>query len=102
MERIKEEHPVKIGSKTLFLDLYVPRLKLGIECQGKQHFEFNKFHYQDANAFREAKRNDRKKEEQCKELGITLIKINYNEKIDKDMLLNKILEVRQRDIEEEN
>ncbi len=100
LEKIREEHPIKIGNKTLYLDLYIPRIKLGIECQGKQHFEFNKFHYQDANAFREAKRNDLRKEDECKELGITLIKVNYNEDMTKDLLLSRILEVRQKDIQE--
>ncbi len=90
-EGIKQEEPIKINGKTLYLDIYLPRLKIAVECDGIQHSIYNKFFHVDAMAFRQQKENDRLKEEFCAAVGITLVRINYNEQMDKNKLKDKIL-----------
>ncbi len=91
-EAIRQEETIKIDNKTLFLDIYIPRFKVAIEVDGQQHYEFNKFYHADAAAFIRQKKNDKLKEEYCRESNISLVRIRYDEKVDKDILTNKIME----------
>lgn len=90
-EAIRQEEPIRINSKTLYLDIYLPRLKIAVECDGIQHTIYNPFFHADATAFKQQKINDRLKEEYCQTVGITLVRINYDEEIDKNTLRAKLL-----------
>lgn len=96
-EKIKEEISIKVGNKTLYIDIYIPRLKLAIEADGVQHSKFNPFFHADINSFNQQKKNDKLKEDYCKEEGITLVRVKYNDIMTveslSNMILNKLTEV---------
>ena len=56
----------------LFLDFYIADKRLAIECQGKQHFQYNPFFHIDKTE-ENFKDNDIKKYKLCKDNGIELI-----------------------------
>ena len=56
----------------MFLDFYLKDKKIGIECQGKQHFEYNPF-FHIGKTEENFKDNDIKKYNICKDNGIELI-----------------------------
>lgn len=89
-ETIREEEPIKIGKKTLYLDIYIPRLNIAIEADGEQHFKFSKFYHADIFAFNKQKNNDKEKEEYCTESGITLVRIKYNDSMTVNDISKKI------------
>ncbi len=91
-ETIKEELPIKIGNKTLYLDIYLPRLKIALECDGQQHSKFNKFFHADIASFNQQKKNDKNKEDYCEEEGISLIRVKYNDSMTVENITNKILD----------
>ena len=69
------------------LDFYIPFLKMGIECQGVQHFkpidfagEGKEWAYEN---FKYIKNNDKVKKELCEQNGIKILYFNYNDKINK-------------------
>lgn len=68
------------------LDRYYPELKLAWEFDGKQHEEFNKYIHKTKANFEYYKQCDALKEKQCKQQGITLIRIAYNYKISPEAL----------------
>lgn len=75
------------GSKTdknssLYLDFLLTGKKLAIEVQGKQHFEYNTFHYNNKVEFGKAQNRDSVKRDWCEMNNITLIELPYNESDD--------------------
>lgn len=76
---IQEEVPLKIGNQTLYLDIYLPLLKLAIEVHGEQHYQENSYFYKSKADFYKAQKRDKDKEDFLKEQGITLIILKYNE-----------------------
>ena len=87
---IANDKPIKVGNRTLYIDIFIKNLKLAIECDGDQHDSFNKFFHGDAAGFVKSKENDMLKTEYCKYNNITLIRIKYKEQLDKQTLLKKI------------
>ena len=75
--------------KGLELDIFIGDLKLGLEYQGKQHFEPVK-HWGGKKAHAELKKRDTKKKKLCKSLGISIIYFNHNEIISANLVKNKI------------
>lgn len=75
------------------LDFYLPDYSLSIECQGKQHYEPVDFSGEGnewaAEEFQKTKKRDKKKYNRCKENGLDIVYIRYDEPIDES--LNKIL-----------
>jgi len=70
----------KILTNLLELDGYCHDLKVAFEYQGRQHYEFlPKFYYKTQSDFAKLQFNDKKKIEQCQQLGIELIIIPYFE-----------------------
>lgn len=68
------------GSKyCLELDCYNARLRLAVEFNGVQHYNFTPFFHRNKEAFYNQKYRDELKRIRCKELGITLIEIPYTE-----------------------
>ena len=75
---IREEYPIKIDGRTLFLDIYLPALKLAFEIQGKQHYEFNAYMHTSRAAFRQQRENDGRKKEWCGDNGVKLCLVGLN------------------------
>lgn len=69
------------------LDFYLPSLNLGIECQGEQHFMPKKY-WGGEKTFVKTKKSDILKQKLCKENGVNLEYILYNDNIE-----NKVLEI---------
>lgn len=90
-ETLVQEEPIKINGKTLYLDIYIPRLKIAVECDGEQHFRFNKFYHADSSAFIQQKKNDLDKMLFCQESNITLVRVAFNEVLSKELVMDKIL-----------
>ena len=79
---IKEKSPaaqileeVHLPGEKLYLDFYLPLLKLAIECQGGQHDKYTPFFHGElkSKGFANAKSRDRRKREFCENNGITLL-----------------------------
>ena len=82
--RILEEFQVGEG---LRLDFYLPELKLGIEVQGSQHYEFIEFYHGDKEGFDDSKKRDRRKIELCSMQGIAIVYFKYDDKLSKEFIL---------------
>lgn len=65
----------------LQLDRYYPELKLAFEYDGQQHESFNKFIHKTLDNYKYMMECDKLKDEYCKELGMTLIRVSYKHKI---------------------
>lgn len=83
---IHSQYSIKIHKKTLFLDYYIPRLKLALEYDGQQHFEFIKFFHRTLQGFTDSKKRDTLKDTWCRENGITLIRIPHDKEVTKELL----------------
>lgn len=74
------------------LDIYVPELQLGVEYQGRQHYEAVEF-FGGNEGLEDNQRRDRIKKEKCKEHGIVILEWDYNEKIEDIRLKSKFDEL---------
>ena len=78
---IKEEVQIEVKrNKYLYLDFYLPLLKVGIEIDGQQHSKYTNFLSKNPLNFIKQKINDNLKNEWCKLNEIILIRLNYDEK----------------------
>jgi hypothetical protein len=73
-------NPVTGGKYNLELDCYNDELKLAVEYNGEQHYNYIPFFHRNKEAFYNQKYRDEMKRNRCKELGITLIEVPYTEK----------------------
>lgn len=69
-------------SRDLEIDCYNEQLKLGVEYHGINHYKFIPFFHKTMENFLEMKERDHYKENMCKKLGITLIIVPYNTKLE--------------------
>jgi hypothetical protein len=78
--------------KNLELDIYNEELKLAVEYNGRQHYEYSKYFHRDYQAFIDQKYRDDLKRELCKKNNITLIEVPYTIKHDdiENFLRNKL------------
>lgn len=74
------------------IDRLYPRLKLGFEFNGRQHYEFNAYMHQTQEAFEYLQTCDRLKNKLLKQLGYKLITIKYDKKITKGYLVRRLEE----------
>lgn len=61
----------------LELDCYNEELKLAVEYNGKQHYEFSPLFHRTMNQFHVQQERDERKRKECKDLEITLIEVHY-------------------------
>ena len=88
---IKCQFPIKVGSRTtLFIDYFIPALRLAFEVDGKQHMEQITHFHKNRRAFLHGKTNDYLKEQWCQENEITLLRFSHKESINKQTLYAKI------------
>ena len=68
------------GAKyNLELDCYNSELKLAVEYNGEQHYNYIPFFHKNKEAFYNQKYRDEIKRIRCRDLGITLIEVPYTE-----------------------
>lgn len=85
---ICEEFPC-VGDN-LSLDFFIPRKKIAVEVQGRQHYKFIEFFHGDKAGFQRQKRRDVRKESWCEINNIRLVKIDTKEK--KENIINIVLD----------
>lgn len=73
----------------LELDVYVPEKKIAFEYQGIQHFKAVK-HWGGESQLQKQKEHDARKKRICKEMGIKLFCINYDEPLSTEFIINRI------------
>lgn len=78
-----------IPQEKLYLDFFIPKLRLSFEAQGEQHDQFNPFFHKHYFQFAKSQDRDYKKSEWCKLNDIKLVQVPYG-KIDKNTLLKLI------------
>ncbi len=89
---VVEEERISINGINLYLDIYIPKLKIAFEADGIQHNVYTQhFHGTYAN-FKRQQNNDLLKEEYCKLEDITLVRVNSKEDLTMDFLMQKITE----------
>ena len=67
----------EITGKNLELDCYNDELKLAIEYNGIQHYEYTPVFHKNKDVFYNAKYRDKMKEELCRKHGVKLIVVPY-------------------------
>jgi len=72
------------------LDRYYPTLKLAWEFDGRQHEEYSKYLHGSKEEYLYYRECDRLKEKQCRDRGITLIRVAWNHKITPEALKRDI------------
>lgn len=78
LEEVKLPGSTELHRKSvLYLDFYIPTIKLGIEVHGQQHYEFSQFFHRTKADFLKSKARDEDKIEWCKLNGIRLIVLDY-------------------------
>ena len=82
---ILEEFPC-VG-EALHLDFFMPRKKIAIEVQGRQHNQFVEFFHGTADGFKAQRARDLRKAEWCELNNIRLVKIDVGEKREKILSL---------------
>lgn len=63
------------GNRNLELDCYDPGLKLAVEYNGAQHYEYIPFFHKNKEAFYNQKYRDVMKRQMCKDNGVRLIEV---------------------------
>lgn len=83
---LKELHPLydiyeepHIPGENLYLDLYVPLLKLAIEIHGEQHYKFVPHFHGSRQGFVDYVKRDKRKLDWCELNNITLVVLKHSE-----------------------
>lgn len=67
------------NKSVLYLDFFIPNLKLGIEIHGKQHFEYTPYFHKNKMGFFAHQKRDELKQQWCDKNTIKLIVLRYDE-----------------------
>ena len=79
LEEVKLPGTVDPSKKSaLFLDFFIPNLKIGVEVHGQQHFKYTPFFHKSKAGFMKAKARDRDKSEWCEINDVDLIILRYD------------------------
>lgn len=89
---IKKEHYVRFKGARLFFDFFLPQYSILVEVQGRQHYEYIKHFHGDIENFKNYKKRDNLKVEYAVDSELCLILVDYNEDINKECLLEKMVE----------
>lgn len=84
------EHYVNYRGTKLFFDFYIKKLDVFVEVQGRQHTHFVKHFHKDKEAFLKQKERDNLKRIWVEENDFHLVRINYDEEVTEELLLEKI------------
>lgn len=84
-DEVVEHHAHPDWLEGLELDVYIPRLKLGFEYQGEQHFRPME-HWGGEDAYKRLVERDEKKAKLCKANGVRLLEIHYEQTVSKTLL----------------
>lgn len=83
LEEVKLPGSTALNRKSvLYLDFYIPSIKLGIEVHGEQHYEFCPFFHKSMADFLKSKARDEDKIEWCNINDINIVILNYKESDD--------------------
>lgn len=85
------EHYVNYKGQKLFFDFYLKKLGVLVEVQGQQHTRFVKHFHQHKSAFVQQRERDNLKRIWAEEEGLHLVRINFDEIITEELILDKIL-----------
>lgn len=78
--QILEEVPIPLRrSETLYLDFYLPLLKMAVEVHGEQHYKFIPFYHNSRISFLKSQKRDNDKQEWCAKNGIKHIVLGHME-----------------------
>ena len=80
-DRVLEEVPLP-GSFGLFADFYLPRQKIVVECNGRQHYKFNAHFHGTKMNFLKSRANDSRKKEWCQQNEIRFVELPFDEEDD--------------------
>lgn len=90
---ILSEWYLNYKGQRLFFDIFIKDLGVLIEIQGRQHFEFVKHFHGSREGFLEQRKRDNFKLEYVEEnKRLCLVRFNYDEDINKEMVLKRINE----------
>lgn len=89
---IIKEYYINYKGIRLFFDFYIKDLQTLIEVQGTQHDGYVSHFHVDRDGFIASKKRDNLKIEYCELNKIPLVFINHDEKIDKEILLKKMID----------
>jgi hypothetical protein len=82
------------GKYNLEIDCFNEELRLGVEYNGRQHYEYVPFFHTSKEAFYNQKYRDKLKGIYCKDSGVTLIEVPYTELDNLESWLEKELRLR--------
>jgi len=71
------KNPVTGNAYNLELDCFEADMRLGLEYNGRQHYEYTSFFHKNKEQFYNQKYRDDMKQRMCKDNGITLITVPY-------------------------
>lgn len=71
------------GNYNLEIDCYNPRLRLGIEYNGVQHYKYTPFFHKNKESFYNQKYRDELKRRMCRDNKVVLIEVPYDVKLEK-------------------
>ncbi|MBL4898137.1 MAG: hypothetical protein JKX76_00685 [Colwellia sp.] len=77
------KNPVTGNKNNLEIDCYDENLKLGVEYNGRQHYEYTPYFHKNKQEFLNQKYRDELKRRMCKDNGVNLIEIPYTVKPNK-------------------
>ncbi len=88
--RIFCEHYVNYKNERLFFDFFIKELSCFVECQGQQHTKFVKYFHGEKEKFVAQKFRDNLKIEYVQQNNMYLVRFNYDEVTDKEVVMFKI------------
>jgi hypothetical protein len=66
---------------SLFLDFFIPNMKIGVEIHGEQHYNYIPFFHKTVSGFYDSKKRDALKIEWCELNSLELIELKYSDSI---------------------
>lgn len=77
--QILEEVPISIRkSEILYLDFYIPLIRVCVEVHGEQHYSFVPYYHTNKLAFLKAQKRDKDKKEWCVINGVRYIELPFH------------------------